>query len=300
MASGARQTPVCEGNRMKRRIRPAVVGFALLGATVACTRASFEPVPDGAVDGRDGSSSEPETGGDAGEAAAPFDARICSAPVVPGCSPATTGTCDPVCQTGACDWCGQKCGYVYASSAGGLAVVCAPRGSGTFPQGCAVQAAGSPQQADDCAPGSVCLAPTIGDNLTYCFTLCRTPADCAYGVACAARKLSAAGGEVSVCDPPYEQCGLDGTCCDPLSNTGCALHRYCLLVSPDLGTAHSRTVCDFTYGDGRNGAPCTTSRDCQLRNVCVDNTCQQICTTAVPCPAGQGCVALGSEFGYCL
>ena len=116
---------------------------------------------------------------------------VCTAPSVMYCSTVATGICDPVCQTGSCDWCDQKCSLVFASSSGSIEPVCTSRGAGTYPSACAVTAVGSSQQSDDCAPGSICLAPTIGDSFTYCFGLCRSPADCAYGVACGARKLSA-------------------------------------------------------------------------------------------------------------
>lgn len=270
---------------------PQVV-TALLVLIAACTRAQFEPKADGA------SPDVAEVGADTREVAAPPDAAVCPAPAVPGCAPVATGPCDPVCQTGVCDWCTQKCSYVYAPSSAGEAIACAPKGTGVFPQSCVLLAAGSPEQSDDCAPGSICLAPTIGAPPTYCFTLCRTSVDCP-NVECGTRKLSAVGGEVAVCDPPYDQCGPDGTCCDPLSNSGCGSNRFCLLVSPDLGTGRSRTVCEFAYGDGRDGAFCITARDCLLRNTCVDNRCRQVCSDAAPCPNGGECVARGSEFGYC-
>jgi hypothetical protein len=176
---------------------------------------------------------------------------------------------------------------------------CRPAGAVGVLQTCTVSSAGTLVQADDCAPGSVCLPPILGDNPTFCFSLCRSPADCAYGVACAARRLSAAGGSVDVCDPPYDQCGPDGTCCDPLTGGGCGNGRVCLLVSPDLGTGHSRTVCEFAYGDGRSGAACAGARDCQIRNACVGGQCYGVCGDGAPCPSGQTCLPLGGEFGYC-
>ena len=291
-------------NHLQRRPSSALL-IALLGLDAACTRAEFVPVSDGGTTADDasdtGQTSDANPLADAGAGDVRRDTVIiCSAPSVPSCTGSGgTGSCDPVCQTGGCDWCTQKCSYVDRSGSGDVQPACTRAGAGVFPQDCAVVASGSPQQSDNCAPGSTCLPPIIGDSLTYCFGLCRSPADCAYGVECGQRKLSAAGGLVAVCDPPYDQCGVDGTCCDPLANSGCAANRVCLLVSPDLGSGHSRTVCEFSYGDGRNGSPCASARDCQIKNTCVNNACRQTCGSGAACAAGSTCTPLGSEFGYC-
>jgi len=281
---------------MRKPSPPAGLGVltALLLFGGACSEAQFAPVRDGAVD----PPAAPDTR-DAGLEARPEADASCPASPVQGCEPMAAGLCDPVCQTGTCDWCSEKCSYAYGQSGTGPEPACVPAGTGTFPESCTVFAAGSREQSDDCAPGSICLTPLIGDDLSYCFSLCRVQADCPYGVACAARPLSAAGGEVLVCDPPYQQCGPDGTCCDPLGNQGCDPERICLLVSRDPGTQHSRTVCEFAYGDGRDGELCTTARDCQMRHTCVDGFCRQVCASTSPCPNGGTCVALGIEFGYC-
>lgn len=274
---------------------------ALLLIGVGCAQASFAPVADAAV-----AADHPEPTDDVADAQgrAPWDssqeeAAPCPAPSVASCAPAASGVCDPVCQTGDCDWCTEKCTLAYSPGGGAIEPACRLKGAGVFPEACALVAAGSARQSDDCAPGSLCLPPFVGDGPTYCFALCRSRADCTYAVECAPRKLSAAGGTVTVCDPPYDQCGTDGRCCDPIANQGCEPNRICLLVSPDLGSGHSRTVCEFSYGDGRNGSPCASARDCQLRNTCVAGACVQVCTNAAPCPAGSACVAYGSEFGYC-
>ena len=270
----------------------AQVVTALLVLIAACARAQFEPKADGA------SPDVAEVGADTREVAAPPDAAVCPASPVSGCTPVDGGPCNPVCQTGNCDWCTQKCAYVYEPSIGREAVACVPKGKGVFPQSCERLSAGSSVQSDDCAPGSICLEPTIGATATYCFTLCRTFLNCP-NVECGIRPLSAVGGEVAVCDPSYDQCGPDGTCCDPLRNTGCDPDRTCLLVSPDSGTGRSRTVCEFAVGDGRDGASCVTARDCMFANTCVDNRCWRVCSDDVPCPNEGRCVAHGSEFGYC-
>jgi hypothetical protein len=273
---------------------------ALVLVGVGCARASFAPVPDAAQ--ADVLLDPPVDVPDAASAASldAFAERAaqCPAPSLPGCAPAGAGACDPVCQTGGCDWCSQKCSFAYTPD-GGVAPTCTRKGTAVFPQACSSTAAGSVRQSDDCAPGSVCLPPVIGDRPTYCFALCRSRADCTYAVECAPRTLSAAGGLVSVCDPPYDQCGRDGTCCDPIANQGCGANRVCLLVSPDLGSGHSRTVCELSFGDGRNGSPCASARDCQLRNTCVAGACREVCSDTAPCPTGLSCVDYGSELGYC-
>jgi hypothetical protein len=267
--------------------------------TVACTQASFMRIADPGGDTQDAGTigDAAESVGIAESGPGPEVSVTCPAPDLACSGGATTGTCDPVCQTGSCNWCNQKCTYAFDGVA--VEVLCASKNQKIFPQACQVTSAGSLQQFDDCAPGSICLAPTIGDNFTYCFGLCRSKADCLYGVECGQRKLSSAGGWVGVCDPPYDQCGVDGKCCDPLGGGGCETNRVCLLVSPDLGSGHSRTVCEFAYGDGRNSSFCDSSRDCLIKNTCVNNTCRQICNSTNPCPDDGTCTSLGSEYGYC-
>jgi hypothetical protein len=268
----------------------------LLVSTFACTKPSFAPIASAGGDAGGG-------GGAGGSGPAPDASVTCPEPNLPCSGMITTDICDPVCQTGGCNWCSQKCTYAFDNATAQAQPACAANGAKTFPQACAVVSLGSASQYDDCAPGSICLAPTIGDNFTYCFSLCRSKADCLYQVACGQRKLSAVGGLVSVCDPPYDQCGADGTCCDPFGGTAgtvCATNRVCLLVSPDPVSGHSRTVCEFGYGDGRNGTTCASSRDCRIKNTCVGNQCRQVCNNANPCPGGGNCTTpVGSEYGYC-
>ena len=283
----------------------------LLVSSVACTKASFERIASGGAGGSGGGADAGGSGGggqiaDAGDAesaggsgdasSGPEAGVVCPAvPLV--CSATTAGSCDPVCQTGSCNWCTEKCTYAFDGVR--EQPTCASKGQKTVLQQCRLDSAGLPTQHDDCAPGNICLAPTIGDNLTYCFSLCVRAADCT-NVNCGHRPLSAAGGSVSVCDPPYDQCGVDGTCCDPISGSGCPADRVCLLVSPDSGTKHSRTVCDFAYGNGRNGVTCDSSRDCYIGNACVpDSTCRQVCKSANDCPNSGVCTMWETEYGYC-
>jgi len=185
---------------------------ALLILPTSCLHAGFDATADAAGDTRDPGA----IGGTGGVEAGPGEASVaCPAPNLTCSGGSATGICDPVCQTGGCDWCNQKCSYAFDGVT--TQSICASKAQKVFPQACQVTSSGSLQQSDDCAPGSICLAPTIGDNFTYCFGLCRSKADCLYGVECGQRRLSPAGGLVGVCDPPYDQCGAGGNCCDPVA-----------------------------------------------------------------------------------
>jgi len=275
--------------------------LALLASAAGCAKAEFVPVSDATAS--DGDARDARQASDTGDTSdtrpGPEAGPTCSAPSVLGCAPATADPCDPVCQTGGCDWCNQKCSYAYATDNRGPVPVCASAGAKTVPESCTVSFEGTPQQSDDCATGRICLPAMIGDTQRYCFFLCSSPVNCPYGVDCGPRPLSPAGGVVRVCDPPYDQCGPDGTCCDPMADTGCDANRHCLLVAPDLGSGHSRTVCEYAYGDGRNGSPCTSARDCQTRHTCVNGSCLPVCDDGHPCAGSGACAPLGAEYGYC-
>ena len=275
--------------------------IALLVSAGACVKADLVSIADAGVNAADAADSGHDSANprDARGAADSDPGPEVSCPVssVSLCTPQTVVPCDPVCQTGTCDWCTQKCTYVFDGAA--AQPTCSSRGQKIFPQACAANSPGSSSQHDDCAPGYLCLAPTIGDNFTYCFGLCASAANCPFGVACGQRKLSAAGGLVAVCDPPYDVCGVGGGCCDPVGGSGCATNRTCLLVSPDPASGHSRTVCEFSYGGGRNSSACDSSRDCLTKNTCVAGTCRQVCNSVYSCPNGGDCTFWGPEYGYC-
>ena len=265
----------------------------LLVLAGACTKASFSPSTDGpGVAGG--------TGGIAGAGDSGIDRDVepdvresCPAPNLPCFGAPAAGICDPVCQLGGCSWCTEKCTYVFDGT--NKQPACVPvTGNGVFPDSC-----DNSKQFDDCAPGNICLPPAVGDTTAYCFQLCANAGDCLGGVACGQRNLSSLSVLVGVCDPPYDPCGTDGTCCDPLFLTGCPGGRACLLVSPDLNSRHSRTMCDFSYGGLGVSQPCDSSRDCLAKTTCVNHLCQQVCNTANACPAGKTCTWWGDEYGYC-
>jgi len=272
--------------------------FGVLAA--GCTKAEFSAVGDSAVAPDD--AGDVAAAGDTSDAGSPGDPRpeaspICPAPDASGCGTAALSPCDPVCQTGDCDWCTQKCAYAYATDNSGPVPVCASAGDQPLYSTCTQSFPGSPQQSDECAAGGICLPAFLGDTQGICFSLCRSRIDCLGGTDCGPRPLSPAGGAVSVCDPPYDRCGVDGNCCDPLAATGCDANRYCFLVSPDP-SGDSRTVCEYTYGNGRSGFACVSARDCWPGYACVTGACLEVCDSAHLCPDG-GCVLLGAEYGYC-
>jgi hypothetical protein len=276
----------------------------LLVLSLACTKANFVRITsDAEISGGADGSAEAGSGGAIGsgpDVIMTCDAAGWSPTCVP---PDTPEICDPVCQSGGCNWCLEKC--TYALVGGAAQPTCAgkdPSPAGVF-QACGVNASGLGSQNDNCAPGSICLQPVNGGSpsVGYCFPLCHNLTDCAAGVACTERSLSAAGGTVNVCDPPYDVCGPDGTCCDPYAQptSSCGQGRVCLLVSPDP-SKHSRTVCELSSGDGKNGATCASAHDCLLGNTCVNNGCHRVCDpTTNLCPTGAACTARGSEYSFC-
>jgi hypothetical protein len=277
----------------------------------ACAKASFAPATEGGVEtggaGGAGGTDGPATIGDSGvEPDVEPDVReSCSEPNLPCSRAPAAGICDPVCQVGGCNWCNEKCTYIFDGTSKQPACV-SKTGKGVFPASC-TYSSGNSTQSDDCAQGSICLPPSVGDLTPYCFRLCAGTADCPSAVACGQRALSPAGGSVGVCDPPYASCGIDGTCCDPLGLTPglvpCPTNRVCLLVSPDPGSQHSRTMCDFDPGSNRVSQSCSSSHDCLAKLTCVNHICQQVCSTvdstAPPCPLGTTCTGWGEEYGYC-
>ncbi len=282
----------------------------LLVSSAACVKASFDPIP--VVSGGAGAGGAGGSGGQtagAGGGAGGAGTGTCPATPVQGCKPTTTDPCDPVCQTNTkCNWCSQKCSYALFGTAAQATCAAKDPSPVAVSQPCGVTSSGSPGQVDNCVPGSICLQPVNGGQVStgYCFALCHNATQDCPGVACTQRNLSAAGGTVTVCDPaPYSQCGPNGNCCDPFATptSSCGPGRVCLLVTPDQ-SGHSRTVCEFSSGDSRNGTACGSAHECQLANTCVNdglhNGCHRVCNAAQPCPVGGGdCLPWGTEYGFC-
>jgi hypothetical protein len=255
--------------------------IALLALAGACTNAKFALVGGSQT----GTTTSTGTG----------TQSTCYAPI-DNCDSKNSGNdpCDPVCQTGSrCDWCDKKCTYDAKGT-----VICAGFKDKEILDPCTPEADGS----DDCVPGSICLNPISGGTNSFCFQLCRSSADCDRGPDCGERELAHNGAKVRVCDPPYAQAGGRDSC-DPVENRGCASNRTCFLVSPerqaDGTTGHSRTVCEFSYTDARDGKECNSARDCMYGYTCVDDFCRLVSDQATGCPVGTTYNDHGSEYGYC-
>jgi hypothetical protein len=284
-------------NQLRRLSACSLTVLSVLAG--ACAKASFAPTTEGGVEtGGAGGTDGPATIGDSdvGPDVEPDVRESCPEPNQPCFGSPATGICDPVCQHRGCNWCKEKCSYVFDGTSAQPACV-SSTGQGVFPVSCKYA-----KQSDDCAPGSICLPPALGDTTPYCFQLCTLAADCLGEVSCGQRSLSSLGVSIGVCDPPYASCG--GTCCDPLGGIGCSAPRaVCLLVSPDQRSQHSRTVCEFDRGGQKPGQSCSASRDCLPKTTCVNNFCRQVCNYANPtlglCPDGTTCTWWGDEWGYC-
>jgi hypothetical protein len=274
----------------------ALVFFVVALSGLACVRAQFSP-----VEGKD--SSVPD------RSAPKKDASSCPAPNKCSAQPAGGAPCDPVCQTGTCDWCSEKC-----SIAGDGTTTCSAKGEGDALSGCNISKPGTDLQYDDCAPGNICL-PAGGTGYSYCFKHCGSSADC-IGAPCLLRSLTTKTGstalQVRVCDPPYSPCNdaVPGNCCDPVSKTGsgCRDDQTCYLVPPSPNTPDPKaldnlTVCDFTEKIGTKRARCSSVRDCAEGWSCNSTLlCQQVCVpndTSNPCPDGGICTAVGKQYGFC-
>jgi hypothetical protein len=286
-----------------------VVAVLLAG----CTRAQFAPVldpADSAVEVPPDASVEMsfDTSFDISSA----EALVCDAPSVKGCQsqPPAGATCDPVCQTGKCAWCEEKC-----SQAVDGRTVCSARGALGTGSSCTIFLAGDPRQYDNCSAGNICLTPEPGSGLSYCFALCRSSVDCSTGGGCTGRVLAASGATqvlVKVCDPPYRSCapGSPNPCCDPLGtgSAGCDVGQFCYLVAPDSGSHDNRTVCDYTTGGGGRASQCDSSRDCMQGWTCfgaaagITGVCRKVCDPKVTNPCGLGggaCGDYGKQYGVC-
>jgi hypothetical protein len=227
---------------------------------------------------------------------------MCAAPTL--CGGQSGNPCDPVCQTGACDWCSQKCSF-----SGDGATVCSSRDNGGTrpPAGsCTLRNPGQPDESDDCVPGNICLYGEAGAAGGHCFALCRTSVDCPGNVACGPRPLPASGGSartVNVCNVVPTKCDSLPTspCCDPINatTTPCPSGSFCYLATADSQTLDSRTSCEFSTGTQAKSNACQSSRDCLQKLGCApDGFCHIVCSAEQTCSTGP-CVLEGNQFGYC-
>lgn len=244
-----------------------------------------------------------------------FESILCAAIAVAGigCTKAAFDAPDagaPVCSVppeacstesaAVCAQCALKCSYVATSGGDAIQATCAAKGDSAAFSECDSYFEGTPSQTDTCETGSVCLRPR-GEDRKFCFPLCTSSTYCPGGVECGQRSLFPGGPSVNVCDPEYVQVGSPTGSCDPLAGKGCSGGRYCLLVPSADSTGRSRTVCEYSIGNGRDDPPsaCNSPRDCFLQFTCVGGLCKQVCQAKTTCYSGRSCVELGSDYGYC-
>lgn len=224
------------------------------------------------------------------------DPGTCTAPLGPvtGCSADVPvgSSCDPVCQNG----CGcRRC--VLSSDASGF--VCET----TAAPSSFVSPLGTCQDADACAPGSVCIADDVCPNL--CYKTCRSDSDCPFSSHCTKTGLTDASGSTLVegvyfCSPPAESCSPLGsaTCTDAKAGFNCVF----LAGLTGVATTDA-TVCDCaTLHSVKVGQACVSSPDnCQPGAVCVNGKCHTVCSQSTSCSNGSKCASIYSskQYGYC-
>jgi len=214
--------------------------------------------------------------------------------------------CDLYCRTGC--GCLEKCSV---NTAGALTCKLPAAGQQrTLMQPCQIQAAGTANQIDQCAPGLVCLEDSCGGGggSGRCYQFCRSDAECTdtTGMPSAAPCNKDVGGGLKVCDVPYDDCV-------PLpasGNTGCsgaAIGCYLSTSNP------AKTICDCEFPPGLMETDlCTRSRECHIGLVCVDpngqgnKQCTRVCRLTVPTDCLVGTCRTYSEgnvsnatYGYC-
>jgi hypothetical protein len=210
-----------------------------------------------------------------------------SPPVTPTCqdAPKVGQVCNPACQKG-CD-CG-RCNVVGSNAA------CVPSGTITLGEVCKLG------NADNCAPGLICLQEACGNGLGRCYLHCTSNDQCD-GTICQIPIEDATGQ-----DTGFRACDVPGRACDPVNNTGCpnpALNCYL--------TSGNMTLCDCPSNPGQaggmKGALCTIYSDCAPSWVCATALgetaphCHLACNAlASSCP-GSTCVTTGTspKYGYC-
>jgi hypothetical protein len=249
-----------------------------------CSRNPTTPPPTDA--------SQTGDGADGSMCTSPPVTALCAAP------PAAGDACNPTCQTGCA--CG-RCNVV------GDAPACVPSGTVQLGQIC------RPGDADNCAPGLVCLPEVCGNGLARCYQYCTDDAQCKTTI-CTITIDDASNNPTR-----FKTCDVPPIACDPVNNAGCPDPAFnCYL------TSNNTTLCDCPSNAdptklGKNGAACNIYNDCAPEFVCIGNVgglvgnhCHFACNVANPsCPNTTGadggvgppaaCVpsGTGSKYGYC-
>ena len=232
-------------------------------------------VPEGDATGTGGTGS----GGIGGSGSGGAGGSSCANPITPMC---TTGAgapagCDPVCQTGCA--CGLRCSVTTAGL--GCASPIGARGMGDI----------CDPNADQCAPGFVCLEESCGTNLGRCYRYCRDASMCGTNGVCGTPVDLPSGGSSG-----QRACNLGDYSCDAFLRTNCPDPAFSCFVT---GPGHS--TCDCPSGMNRQeGDTCVSYNDCAPGLACFTvagaTTCHRLCRTATDCA---GCMSLGTAGGIC-
>lgn len=225
--------------------------------------------------------------------AGPDGKSMCLGPI-PACTPAGSGMCDHVCQSGC--GCQQRCALFAGTPA------CVPPASTPVPLGGSCSA-----DLDDCSAGFVCLSEASAKCGAHCYRFCRTSADCPGGALCDFDVEVGGKTVAKACSSPPEKCDPTGaaTCLGgarPAPTFGCYV-----LSAQDPDSA----VCDCA-GNKPMGAACMFEHECAPGLECIRvggaaGTCRRVCHlgAAGGCPAGVACAPLGTAatpstvYGYC-
>jgi hypothetical protein len=219
----------------------------------------------------------------------------------------TNGLCDPVCNS-RCP-CFEKCSVDTQGDLTCNQPFMPPQGQVGLLAFCSqyAQVSDPTTQADNCAPGQICLNASACSPGPRCYQFCRNDSDCPGGATC-----SRDGGAYKFCDVPPKAC-------NPLrsasANPGCDQGFSCY-----LSTTGANTLCDCQFdrsglmtGTGGPGSDCNHSRDCLDGNVCVQSlgfgkgTCEPVCLLPVDGGAADTCIGgcqvipggTGTVYGYC-
>jgi hypothetical protein len=212
---------------------------------------------------------------------------MCMAPA-PLCSsgPDAGEACSPACQTGcACGRCNVVNGTPTCVSAGTVKLgdVCNPN-------------------ADNCAPGLICLSETCGNGLARCYRHCTADEQCD-GSRCTITIEDSKGNNT-----PYLTCDVPPRTCNPVDGSGCpSVSLNCYLTSAN------ETLCDCPTNPAKQGGPndpCTFYSDCGAGFICIAGVggqttphCHFVCDVSAPsCPNSEPkCTpaGTGSKYGYC-
>ncbi len=226
----------------------------------------------GAVGGRGGN------GGGGGMVGTGGAGGTCASPITPLCqaNPVAPAVCDTVCQTGC--GCGLRCSVTTAG------VGCAS------PIGARLTGELCDPNADQCAPGFVCLQEACGTNLGRCYRYCRDASVCGASGVCGTPVDLPNGGTSG-----QKACNMGDYSCDAFLRTGCSDPAFnCYVTGP------GHTTCDCPRMNLQEGDTCANYNDCAPGLACLQvggaTRCFRVCRNTTDCA---GCMPLGTAGGFC-